>query len=162
MSASSATPWTVTCQIPLSMGFPRQEYWSGWPFPSPGDLPYPGIKFVSLALAGGFFTTEPPGKPLVSFSVVVGQPCPNLCDPMGCSLPGFSVHGILQARILECLAISFSRRPSWPRDWTWVLCFAGKFFTVWATREWLNREFHKWLVTVSLLVFVSGTMTFNS
>ena len=44
------------------MGFSRQAYWSGLPFPSPGDLPRPGIKLMSLALAGGFFTTEPPGK----------------------------------------------------------------------------------------------------
>ena len=48
---------------PLSMGFPRQEYWSGVPFSSPGDLPNPGIEPVSPALAGGFFTTEPLGKP---------------------------------------------------------------------------------------------------
>ena len=47
-----ATPWTVTCQAPLSMGFPRQEHWSGLPFPSPGDLPDPGIAPTSLALAG--------------------------------------------------------------------------------------------------------------
>ena len=60
-----ATPWTVACQAPLSMGFPRQEYWSGLPFLSPGDLPNPGIKPVSPALASGFFTTEPPGKPYV-------------------------------------------------------------------------------------------------
>ena len=49
---------------PLSMGFPRQEYWSGLPFPSPGDLPDPGIELVSPASAGRFSTTEPPGKPL--------------------------------------------------------------------------------------------------
>ena len=62
----SVTPWTVACQAPLSMGFSRQEYWSGLPFPLPGDLPNPGIKSTSLespALVGGFFTTEPPGKP---------------------------------------------------------------------------------------------------
>ena len=55
------TPWTEAFQGPLSIGFPRQEYWSGLPFPSPGDLPDPGIKPVSLvspALAGGFFTTS--------------------------------------------------------------------------------------------------------
>ena len=51
---------------PLSMGFPRQEYWSGLLFPSPGDLPNLGMENVSLALAGGFFTTEPPGKTLLS------------------------------------------------------------------------------------------------
>ena len=64
------TTCTVARQAPLSMGFSRQEYWSGLSFPSPGDLPDPGIKPMSLALAGGFFTTEPPGKPHVIFSPV--------------------------------------------------------------------------------------------
>ena len=54
------TPWTVAHQAPLSMGFPRQEYWSGLPFSFPGSDP--GIEPVSPALAGGFFLTEPPGK----------------------------------------------------------------------------------------------------
>ena len=58
-----ATPWTVVRQAPLSMEFSRQEYWSGLPFPSPGDLPDPGIKTASFAGAGGFFTTVPSGKP---------------------------------------------------------------------------------------------------
>ena len=58
-----ATTWTVVCQAPLSMRFSSQEYCSGLPFSSPGDLPNPGIKLVSLAMAGGFFTAEPPGKP---------------------------------------------------------------------------------------------------
>ena len=61
-----AIPRTVAHQAPLSMGFPRQEYWSGLPFPPPGDLPHPGIKPVSPALAGGFFTAEPPRNPQVS------------------------------------------------------------------------------------------------
>ena len=56
-------PWTVTCQAPLSMGFPRQEYWSRLPFPPSEDHSNPGIKSPSSALAGGFFTTEPTGKP---------------------------------------------------------------------------------------------------
>ena len=56
-----ATPRTVASQAPLSMGFPKQEYWSGLPFPAPRDLPHPGIKLVSSALADRFFTTEPPG-----------------------------------------------------------------------------------------------------
>ena len=63
------TPWTVACQAPLSMGFSRQEYWSGLPFPPPGDLPDPGIEPVSpapLASAGRFFLPlAPPGKPLL-------------------------------------------------------------------------------------------------
>ena len=66
VSNSFATPWTEACPAPLFMGFPRQEYWSGLPFPSLGDLPDPGIKPMSPephVLAGRFFTTEPPGKP---------------------------------------------------------------------------------------------------
>ena len=55
--------WTVACQAPLSMGFPRQEGWSGLPFFPPQDLPDPGTKPLSPALAGRLFTTEPPGKP---------------------------------------------------------------------------------------------------
>ena len=61
--------------------------------------------------------------------------CPTLCDPMDCTLPGFSIHGILQARILEWVAISFSRGSSPPRDRTWVSRIAGRCFTVWAARE---------------------------
>ena len=64
VSNSFVTPWTIACQAPLSTGFPRQEYWSGLPFPSPGELPDAGIEPASPELAGGFFTTEPPGKPL--------------------------------------------------------------------------------------------------
>ena len=63
MCNSFMTPWTVAHQLPLSMGFPRQEYWSGLPFASPGDLPDTGIEPASSALAGGFFTAEPPEKP---------------------------------------------------------------------------------------------------
>ena len=61
--------------------------------------------------------------------------CPTLSDPMHCSLPDSSVHGILQTRILEWVAISYSRGSSQPRDWTWVSHIAGRFFTIWATRE---------------------------
>ena len=58
-----------------------------------------------------------------------------LCNPMDCSLPGSSVHAIFQARVLEWVAISFSRGSSWPSDLTWVSCIAGRCFTIWATRE---------------------------
>ena len=66
--------------------------------------------------------------------VLVTQLCPTLCDPMDCSLPGSSVHGILQVRILEWVAIPFSRGSSRPRDQTWVSCIAGRFFTIWAPK----------------------------
>ena len=58
-----ATPWTVAYQAPLFMGFSRQEYWSGLPFPSPGDLPDPGIEPGSPALQADTLLSEPPGKP---------------------------------------------------------------------------------------------------
>ena len=129
------------------MGFSRQEYWSGLPFPSSGDPLVPGIKPGSPALRADSFTTEPPGKPCViednsnlwpesKQALLIGrergstlvismcaksrQLCPTLCNPMDCSLPGSSVHGVLQARILECVAISFSRGSSSPRDQTGV------------------------------------------
>ena len=94
-----ATLWTgspAVHGIPLSMGVSRQEYWSGLPFPPPGDLPKLELRPVSLmspALAGA-------AKSL--------QSCPTLCNPIDCSPPGSSVSGILQARTLEWVAISFS------------------------------------------------------
>ena len=66
-----ATPWTVAHQAPLSMGFPRQEYWSGLPLPSPSNLPSPGIELVSPALAGRLFTTEPQKKTCLMFSLQI-------------------------------------------------------------------------------------------
>ena len=73
VSCSFVTPWTIALQAPLSVGFPRQEYWSVLPFPSPGDLPDPEIEPVSPAVTGRFFTTEPPGKPLGASSVLLSS-----------------------------------------------------------------------------------------
>ena len=66
--------------------------------------------------------------------VLVTQLCLPLCEPMNCSPPGSSAHGILLARILEWAAIPFSRS-SWPRDWSQVSCLASGFFTIWVTSE---------------------------
>ena len=71
------------------------------------------------------------GLPLPKWSEVA-QSCPTLCDPMDYSPPNSSVHGILQARILKWVAISFSRRSSRPRNRTQVFCIVGRFFTNWA------------------------------
>ena len=71
MSDSFVTLWTVACQASLPMGFPGQEYWSGLLFASQGDLPNLGIEPMSSTLAGGFFTTEPPGKPLYRVVIVI-------------------------------------------------------------------------------------------
>ena len=68
--SDSAIPWTVACKAPQSLRFSRQEYWSRLPFPAPGHLPDPRIEPESLALAGGFFVTEPPRKP-ISLCIVI-------------------------------------------------------------------------------------------
>ena len=72
----SATPWTVAYQAPPSMGFSRQEYWSGLPCPSPGDLPNPGIKPGSPAFQADALSSEPPGKPITYtfLSILLGLP----------------------------------------------------------------------------------------
>ena len=71
---------------------------------------------------------------------LVTQLCPTFSEPMGCSLPGSSVHAILQGRILELVAISFSMGYSKPRDQTQVSHIAGRFFTVWATSQWIRSK----------------------
>ena len=72
--------------------------------------------------------------------ILVAQSCLTLCYHIDYSPPGSSVHGILQARILEWVAISFSRGSSWLRDRTWVSCITGRFFTIWATSESESRS----------------------
>ena len=74
--SDSATPWAVAHQAPLSMGFSRQEYWSGLPFPSKGDLPNAGIKPRSPALQGDSLLSEPPGKPIYIWPIYdMGHTC---------------------------------------------------------------------------------------
>ena len=89
-------------------------------FRSPGDLPNPGIKPRSPSFQADSLPSEPPGKPKVKVQVLVAHTCQTLCNPMGCSPPGSPVHGVLQARILEWIAIPFSRGSPQPRDQTWV------------------------------------------
>ena len=80
----------------------------------------------------------------------VAQLCPTLCIPMNCSLPGNSVHGIFQARILEWVAISFSRGSSQPRDQTLVFHIVGRCFTLWATGEAQNIDYYFSKINISV------------
>ena len=105
-----ATPWTATRQAHLSMGFSRQEYWSELS-PAPGDLPYPRI-------GGSYHCRWTPYHLSHQWIPTVLIWC-----------------GILQARILEWVAVPFSRGSSQSKDRTQVFCIAGGFFTSWATRE---------------------------
>ena len=134
------TSWTVAHQPPLSMEFSKQDYWSQLSFPTPGNLPNPGIQLMSLASpasAGRFFSAciSCVGRQILhhcatySCSCLVAKLCLTLCDPMDCSPPGSSVHGIIPARILEWVSISFSRESSWPKDQNCVSCISGGFFT---------------------------------
>ena len=130
------------------MGFSRQEYWNGLPFSSPGDSTNLGIKSTSPTLAGGFFyhwaTRKGPRCIYQSENNSVHskllQSCLTLCGHMICSPSGSSVHGIFQARILEWVAMSFSRGFSGPKDRTWVSHTAGRLFTNWTTRKAQNNE----------------------
>ena len=118
-----ATPWTVAYQAPSSMGFSRQEYWSGVPLPSPGDLPDSGIEPGSPEFQANTLTSEPPGSyvyylvwrihsnecwQIHAAAAKSLQSCPTPCDPIDGSPPGSPIPGILQARTLEWVAISFS------------------------------------------------------
>ena len=101
------TPWTVTCQAPLSMGFPSQEYWSGLPCPPPGIFPTQGSNPHLSRLLYWQASSLPLAPPAAAAAKSL-QSCPTLCDPIDGSPLGSSVPGILQARILEWVAISFS------------------------------------------------------
>ena len=152
------TPWTAAYQAPPPMGFSRLEYWSGVPLPSPGQFPDQGSNpcpCIGRQILNHWTTREAPegklfrkhkeaiiGLPVVLFCVNITNinldstarsSCKSekvkvtqstLCDCMG-----YTVHGILQASILEWVAFPFSRVSSQPRDRTLVSCIAGGFFT---------------------------------
>ena len=90
----------------------------------------------------------------ILFVVLWSRSVMSLCNPLDCSLPGSSIQGIFQARILEWVAISFSRRSSWPRDWTRVSCIVGIHLTVWATRGLDSLLFRRNHFCWSVLKFI--------
>ena len=122
MFDSFAAPWTIAFQVPLSMRFPRQGYWSGLPFPALGDLPPKGSNLCLLHRQVDFFITGLPEKPMtnnISYAITAAaaakslQSCSTLCNPIDGSPPGSPTPGVLQARILEWVAISFSNAWKW-------------------------------------------------
>ena len=131
-----ATPWTVAYQAPQSMEFSRPEEWSGYPSPSPGDLPNPGIEPRSLALQADSVPAEPPGKPKntgVGCHILLQRIFPTQGWNSGllhCRQILYHLSHQGSPRLLEWVAIPFSRGFSQPRDRTQVFCLAGRFFTV--------------------------------
>ena len=135
-----ATPQTVACQGPLSMRILQARIleWVAMPYFRGSSQPRDWTQVSHIV--GGFFTVwatrEAPGAKKYNEKIVlVFQSCLTLGNTMDYSRPGSSVHGILQARILEWVVIPFSRESSETRDWTWVSCIVGRFLTVWATKE---------------------------
>ena len=94
-------------------GFSRQKYRSGLPYPPAGDLPDPGMEPMSSALADRFFTTVPPGETPAAATAKSLQSCLTRCNPIDGSPTDSSVSGILQARVLEWVAISVSNAWKW-------------------------------------------------
>ena len=123
-----ATPWTVAHQAPPSMAFSRQEYWSGLPFLLQGIFPTQGLNPGLPHSGQTLYHLRHQGDPKVKSLSEVAQSCPTLCDPMDCSLPGSS-HGILQARVLEWVAISFSRGSPNPGIQPWSSAFQADTLT---------------------------------
>ena len=126
----SAAPWTVACHG-VSQARILERGVTSHPRGSSGPRDQ----------TCGFFTTSATRKSENKLSErEVAKSCLTLCNCMDCSLPGSTVFGVFQARILECVAISFSRRSSWPRDWTRVSGIIGRRFTVWATRYYFVNK----------------------
>ena len=111
--------WTLEVSFPVKLGCAM--------LPACGL--FTRLEALSTLYFGGFYGG------FITWVSEVAQSCPTLCNPMDCGPPGSSVHGIFQARVLEWVAISFSKGSSQPRDRTQVSCTADKCFTIWATRE---------------------------
>ena len=94
--------------------------------------------------------------------IEITQSCPTFCNPMDCSPPGSSLHGFLQARVLEWVAISFSRGSSWPRDRTWVSHIPGRRFNLWAARKALVDYTKKIFTTQTIIIVWSLTQSQTS
>ena len=135
-----ATPWTGVYQAPPSMGVSRHEYWSGLPFPSPGDLPNPRIESRSPALQADSLPAEPLGKPGNTHMLVI-QLCPTLCYPMDCSpwnSPGHST-GVGSLSLLQGIFLTQGSNPGLPhcRRFLYQMSHKGRLRIL----EWLAYVF---------------------
>ena len=154
-----ATSWTAAPQVPLSMEFSRKEHWSGLLFPHPADVPdtrmepmspaspEPAGRLIpsSLSRLESLYTDRQTDTHMHTYThvCVLSRPAvSNSLWPVDCCPPGSSIRGIPQVRILQWVAISFSRGSSQPRDQTQVFCIAGGFFTIWTNREIIHTHTH--------------------
>ena len=127
-------------QAPLSRGFPRQEHWRGFSFPSSGDLPDPGIEPMSPSLAGGFFTTEPPGKPIRDMKLYRGSKTHH--HPSDLKIKIFLS--------LRLYSIPFGRwallseGPGYPASGPWMPCQRGRALEGLSLHWQLNAVTQQW------------------
>ena len=128
--------------FPQKLSASRSKNWYS-PLWTTQALSWKNMILVILVLISSFV-------PMVAVYGLATKSCPTLCDPMDCSPPACSVHGIFQARILEWIAISFSRGSSQPRNRTQVSCIAGRFFTNWAMRE-ISSSYLSLIFSLSLV-----------
>ena len=143
MSNFFAAPWTIANQALLSMAFLRKEYWNGLPFPSPGDLPDSGMELMSPAWAGGFFTTEPCGKPryllkppkITGFHLALKSHCYRNWGLAACHSKFTKETRLVERKV--CFILNDSnhskgeggipvQRPALPTDNQWARAFLGK------------------------------------
>ena len=110
----------------------------------------------AVCLGGHYVFSSVDQSPTYLVVVLVAQLCPALCDPMDCSPPGSVVHGILQGRVLEWVAIPFSRGSSWPRNWTRVSCITGRFFAIWAIGNPIYLEVPNSFICTSFLLHIKA------
>ena len=134
--------------------FPIKEYWIGLPFPPPGDLSNSETEPSSHASVAGFFNhcAAWEASPAEWSESEVAQLCLTLFDPVDCRPPGSSIHGISQARILEWVAISFSRGSCRPKDRTRVSRIADRRLNLWATTEDPSKSWTVWRSVLLLCV----------
>ena len=150
-SLLSAFLYPSTSQTPHATPVPRSLIYGNFPEPNP-------LHWSFYQDFTSHVKTYSPVSHLLKALVLVVQLCLILWDPMDYRLPGSSVRGILQARILKWLSIPFSRRSSQPRDGNWVSCIADSFFTIWATREapklWEESKNCSWIHVLFSHVFL--------
>ena len=118
-------------------GKPKLLEWVAYSFSRASSWPktWTGVSCIASRFFTSWATREAHKDINKCVLMLVTQSFLTLCDPMDCSPPGFSLHRFLQSKVLEWVAIPFSRGSSQPQDWTQISCIASRFFAVWASRE---------------------------
>ena len=137
-----ATPWTAAHQAPPSMGFSRQEYWSGLPFPSPGDLPDPGIEPGSPAFQADTLTSEPPGKPMTNLDNILKSR--DITLPTKVCIVKTMVFPVI---VYRCESWTIKKPEPWRIDSFKLWCWRRLLRVPWTSRRAKAKENQPWIFT---------------